>query len=102
MNEKQSTDHMIKNQNLQRDLEEKNSIIERLSAQFETLKTKLESAEDKKGIAEATQVKMEEKLQRAVEEMKKANDRIAELAKKNNEKQAKLKHLNSSLKQQEQ
>ena len=93
---------MIKNQNLQRDLEEKNSIIERLSAQFETLKTKLESAEDKKGIAEAPQVKMEEKLQRAVEEMKKANDRMAELAKKNNEKQAKLKHLNSSLKQQEQ
>lgn len=35
---------------------------------------------------------------RAVDEMKKANERIADLAKKNNEKQAKIKHLNSTLK----
>lgn len=38
---------MLKNQNLQREVDEKNSTIERLLAQMETFKTKMEAAEDK-------------------------------------------------------
>jgi len=100
--EKSLSEITLKNTSLERQLEDKEQIIQKLNSLLENTKAQKDSAEENANMFKANSEKLEDKLNISVREINKGNTIIQELQNDINNYKAKLKQKNLVLKQQEQ